>query len=695
MGKSKRNATKQLIDQATQERRLRIFFNVALVLLTVALYYNTIFNYFSLDDRFINIKNEQNVQGIKAIPEILTTLYSDDGEQAYGYRALTRITFALEYQFTANSRYNPYVSHAINLILYALLALLLFKVLKRLLRGYNPWFAFLVTVVFIAHPTHTEVVASIKNRDILLEFLFSFLAIWQFIRWADLKKNSHLVLGLFYYLLALMSKETAIVQLAVFPLVLYFFTDIKKSKLLIFVGLSVGLLVMFFGLRMWLLPSTNRVYSLMENPLVFETSFVKRLATGFYGLGFYLKLLLIPFPLLYYYGYNMIPVVGFGNIWVILSALAYVGMLSVALRYIKERKLISFVILFYLIHMSMYANFVKPVPGIVGDRFVFFSSLSFAMGLVWLLFILFKTNIKNKMIPSRKLAGIGLVVLLIVAPYGYYVHFRNIQWRTSYDLFKADMPLLENSVKANNLYATEIINQVNGELAKPVNPYKFITNLIKKAETHYAKAVELDSSHVASINSLGMINSRIHGNQALIRQKAYLKQNRPEDADTARAESVRYFAKAMNYFREALKYDPNNGSSYYNIGYSYELRENWDSAAYYYQREIDVDGPAAVSLSRLANMQFMAGHVDVAVKENERIKELFPESNIPYINLGNYAYMYQDTATMLRNYTKASELGAGKAVNSFLANFYQSVGDSKNAAHFQKLASAEDKKSKK
>ncbi|MFA5419563.1 MAG: hypothetical protein WC341_14020, partial [Bacteroidales bacterium] len=392
MGKSKlKNAVNPMEEIAMRKKQLLIF-KWILVILTVLLYYNTLFNYFSLDDNYINIHNEQNAQGIKAIPEIFTTLYSESGQEAYGYRALTRATFAMEYQFTADSPYNPYISHFINLLLYILAVLILFKVLNRLLRDYNPWYVFLAVGLFVAHPTHTEVVASIKNRDILLHFIFAFLAIWQLVRWIDMSKSRHLFLGMFYYLLALISKETAIVELAIFPLVLYFFTDISKSKLIGIVGITLGVIVLVFGLRILFLPTTNRVYSLMENPLVFEPDLFKRIATGFYGLGFYLKLLLIPFPLLYYYGYNMIPVVGFNNIWVLVSVVIYVGLFVIAIMRIREKKLISFLILFFLVHMSMYANFVRPVPGIVADRFVFFSSISFSLALVWGLFLLFKVK---------------------------------------------------------------------------------------------------------------------------------------------------------------------------------------------------------------------------------------------------------------------------------------------------------------
>ncbi|MCF8347275.1 MAG: tetratricopeptide repeat protein [Bacteroidales bacterium] len=676
----------------TNPQRQQTFFVLAIILLTGLFYYNSIFNYFSLDDNYINISNEQNIKGIKAIPDIFSSLYSDNGNQAYGYRALTRATFAIEYQFTADSPYNPYVSHFINLVLYILALLVLFKVLNRLLRGYNPWFPFLVVLLFMAHPTHTEVVASIKNRDMLLHFLFSFMAIWQFVRWVDRDKVVHLVVGLLYFLLALMSKETAVVQLAVFPLVLYFFTDIKPKKLLVFIAVSATLLVLFFALRMAFLPATNRTYALMENPLVFEDSLWTRIATGFYGLGHYIKLLVIPFPLLYYYGFDMIPVVGFGNIWVILSAVVYLALLYVALINLRGKKLISFIILFYLAHLSMYANFVKPVPGIVADRFVFFASLSFAMMVVYLLFLMFKLPLKQLSAPNRSLAGIVIVIGLMLIPYGYIVHKRNAQWKTSYTLFKADMKRLDRSVKANNLYAGEIIKQVNSELSKPVNPYKFVLKLINRAEKHFLRAIELDSSHVASLNSLGVIYSRIHGNQALIREKAYIKQNRPADAAQARIESQEYFEKALFYLRQALHYDPENGSSYYNLGNTYELMAKYDSAALYYQLEIKHDGPQPVSLSRLSNMRYQSGDVTGAVDANEQIKKLYPDSYLPYINLGNYAFMAQDTTAMLENFTYAVKQGAGSEVSSFLASYYQSIGETTQANYYRNLAATAQSK---
>ncbi|MAE08637.1 MAG: hypothetical protein CL661_07750 [Bacteroidetes bacterium] len=201
------------------------WFNLILLLITFIFYYNVIYNHFSMDDYHVNINNPIIAKGISGIPEIWTSLYAEESGMAYGYRPLVRTSFAIEYQFTSKMDINPYISHFINLLLYAISILVLYRLLRRIFNNYSIWFPFLITLLFMAHPSHTEAVASLKNRDIILNFLFSTLATLQFIKWVDLRKNFHLILGFIYFTLALLSKETAIAQLAVFPLVLYFFTD--------------------------------------------------------------------------------------------------------------------------------------------------------------------------------------------------------------------------------------------------------------------------------------------------------------------------------------------------------------------------------------------------------------------------------------------------------------------------------------
>ena len=492
--KSKNKKQQDLLNDQ-KEKTLIKYLSVILIVFSIGLYYNTAFNYFSFDDGFVNVENEIQAKGLAAIPEIFTTPYTSLEGKSLGYRPITRLTFAIEYQFTANSKYNPAISHIINTLLYALSILLLFSVLRRIFRNYNPWFIFLALILFTAHPLHTEVVASLKNRDIILNFIFSFLAIKMFIKWADFKNNKYLIFGIISYFLALFSKETAIAQLAIFPLVLYYFTEMPLKKILYFGGGLFVLVIATFGIpALLLLPPVERSYRFFENPLAFEDNFFNVLATGFYGLGHYIKMLAYPYPLRYYYGYDVIPVVNFTNIWAILSFLLYAGMAVYAFLNIKKKTFLSFIFLYFLINISMYANIVAYVPGIVGDRFAYFPSLAFVLFFVWLLYKLFGVNPKLKSQNAYKIFIISLIILVFTGGYSYYTHIRNTNWGTEYKLYNSDMPVLWNSAKANQMFAQKQLELVNINLQKKVNIYRYLVNMIDLADKHFSRADEMDEN---------------------------------------------------------------------------------------------------------------------------------------------------------------------------------------------------------
>ena len=679
MGKMKNSISKSKIN----ESKLIGIFKITLVVLTFAFYYNAIFNHFSMDDYHVNTKNPQTVKGFAGIPEIFSTLYAEESGMAYGYRPMVRTSFAIEYQFTSGLDINPYISHFINILLYAIAVLLLYKVLRRLLKTFNPWFAFLVAVLFLAHPTHTEVVASLKNRDVLLNFIFSFMALWQFVKWADTDKIKHIVFGILSFVFALLSKETAIAQLAIFPLVLYFFTDIKLKRLGIFTVITTVIVLLVFVSMSVFLPEVSREMKFWENPLVGTDNFMLRISTGLYIIGFYLKLLIIPFPLLYYYGYNMLPVVGWSNPWVIISLIFNIGIIAYAIINLKKKSLLSFAILYFFINISMYANIVAPVPGIVADRFVFFATIAMAIFVIWLFFKVFKIPLKNENnINNKRILYVNLLVLLIIIPFGYYVHIRNKQWQTQYSIYSADMPRLWNSVKANNLYAHELMRRANHELAKPVNPYKFIKGTIDKAEKHYKQAINLDSTHASAWNNLGIIYSKIHGNQAKIRERSYIKYDKPEKAKQEKANAEKYFSLATTYFKKAIYYNPKFGSAYFNLANSFELQNRYDSSIVYFQKAIDVDGGEIVSMSRLANAYFLNNQTDKAIEQNKAIIKAYPDSDMPFINMGNYAMASSDTANAIIYYKRAIELGTKPQVGKLLSSYYASIGDNKTAAYY-------------
>ncbi len=650
------------LEQIKRSEKIRNqWFVFIIIVFSLVLYGNSSLNHYCLDDYHVTAGNEVTQKGIKAIPEIFTTLYAVESGLSYGYRPLVRISFALDHQFFGNSKYLPYISHFINVILYMLAALILLKVLQRMFKKFNPFFPFIITLLFMAHPTHTEVVASLKNRDEILNMIFCFLALGQFLRWADYNKVKYLLFGSVFYMLALLSKTTALSFLLIFPLSLYFFTEMKPKRLWEF-SIVVFVITILAAVGPFLfLPEISREIRFMENPIV-EEGFFNRMSTGFYILLLYLKKLIYPYPLLYYYGYDVIPVKSFTDVWVILSVLIYVGMFVYAIFNFRKKHILSYAVLFYLISIAMFANMVYPVPGIIGDRFLLYPSLAFSIVVTYFIFYIFRGRLYERQLKPAKKYMIIVLVVIILIPYTAYTIDRNRDWRSYYSLYKHDIKYLERSVKAHDLLATELMHQVSEELKnKAVNVVKFLEPTIKQARKHYELALKIYPEHYASYNNLGTIYSK------------YYKE----------------YKKAIPYYENAIRYKSDFPNAYFNLGYVYDKLGMYDTAIYFYNKCYLLNEDVVSPIAAKANAYFKKGDFEKAVEINRQIIDEFPESDAPYINIGSYYWEKQDTLNALRYFEMALDKGDYETVSMILYSHYREKGDWLKANMFYQRAQKE------
>ncbi|MBS1613908.1 MAG: glycosyltransferase family 39 protein [Bacteroidetes bacterium] len=223
------------------------------------LYSNTIGNDYNLDDELVTRNHKITSKGISAIPEIFTApYYSDDMGYSYDYRPIVHLSFAIEHQFFGES---PHVSHFFNTLLFALLCVLLYRLLKALL-PIPDIITTTAVLLFAAHPIHTEVVASIKNRDELLMFLFSALSLWVLVKYFDTNPVAALLFSIISFIVALLSKSTAIPFAFLIPVTYIFFRSLPFTKYLLYTCL-VSLSAAYF------MNNTSLVFKLMIFLLLF------------------------------------------------------------------------------------------------------------------------------------------------------------------------------------------------------------------------------------------------------------------------------------------------------------------------------------------------------------------------------------------------------------------------------------------
>ncbi len=620
---------------------------IAIIVFAFLLYANIINNRYSLDDEFVIFNNEKVHKGISGIPHIFSTFYySDEHGKTFGYRPVAQSTFAIEYSVFGE---NPSLSHFINIILYIITCVLLFRILKILLAKYNPLLPFVITILFVAHPVHTEVVASLKNREELLSFLGSMASLLFFLRYYKGKHFINIFYGLFFYVFAYLSKETALVFIAVIPLTLYFFSEFSFKKLfLIFTLLLSAGIITRYMVNSGLPVNYSTVF--FENPLVFNNKLLIKLSTGMYVLGFYLKILIFPHPLLFYYGYNMIPVEEFG-LYPALLLLLHLALFIYAITGLKKKKIISYGILYYLICISIFSNIIMPVNGIVGERLVFFASLGFVIVLGHL--ILKLSKITDKTYSKKSIKKLIIITLIIIIPYSAKTISRNNDWYDHYTLYSSDIDYLENSAKANELTGNWLYEHLND--ISPSEQKKAIPKIRK----YYLQSLKIFPENSQVTNNLGSL---------------YLTH-------------IKNLDSAIIYFNKCLKIDSSYTRAHFNIAQCYQLKRQDSLAIYHYESVLKYDSSYVKAINKLSIIYGIKGKYKKAIKLNKKLINLNPSSPVPYYNLANIYVLMGDTLKGLEYAEKSLNLNPANVMLALnTAQFYKLLGNIEKAKFYYNLA---------
>src|SRR5690606_16223346 len=184
------------------------------------------------------------------------------------------------------------------------------------------------------------------------------------VKFYDTRKKRYLFFSLLFIFLAIFSKETGTIFLALVPVSLYFFRDIKLKHVLFFtLALAVAYISYKEGSKLILNQESIRYFSWFENPL-YELGFASRIPMFFYSICRYILLLILPYPLKYYYGYNEIPLVGYSDPAFYVSMLVILVLLYFTFSGIRSKKKSSYFLLFFFLGIGGAGNLLLPLPEI-------------------------------------------------------------------------------------------------------------------------------------------------------------------------------------------------------------------------------------------------------------------------------------------------------------------------------------------
>lgn len=613
---------------ATKERNtLHFSFRLKLIallgIISCVVYANTLKNDFAFDD-FIVIKQNSIVpKGISAIPEIFSSPYLRGNFVAVNdhYKPLSLAMFAVEYQLFDGS---PVIFHLINILLFAGCVMLLFLFLDALFEHQRTATAFIASLLFALHPVQTEVVANIKSRDLLLCFFFVFFALNLFIKYMASGKWRQLISGTFLFFLSLISKEISVTFLAVIPLIFFFYLNENKRRGAFIFFAAVSATVVFLFIRHAVFNAyhvaNSSEYNFLDNQLSGAPSLESRLATAIMIMGYYIRLLFIPYPLICDYSFHTIPFVHFSSIWVLLSLTFYLFLVAYGMyRLFKfPRDPIAFAIYIFLIPLSICSNIFLLIGATMGERFLFFPMVGFCFVVATLLekWLMPGFETVAGLLKNKKLAFIIIPVCLI---YSVTSISRNSDWKDNETLYKADVKKAPQNCRLfYNLGTTLLI--ASEEEREPETKKQLMKDGVDNLKTSLAIYPHFD----LAVSEIGNAYFQISAYDSCEKYAARAIVLNPKDTIALQDLAAVYFktkryAKSLEICRYAVSLDPNYARGYRNMGNCYLMTARYDSAIYVLKKAIEIDPSNPATYERLAIAFKYAGNIDSASKYDAQV----------------------------------------------------------------------------
>lgn len=720
------------------------------------IYSNTLQNKFAIDDTIVLTDNTFTKRGFDGINDHFTHdmfegFFGERGAKLVSggrYRPLSMAMITVEYEigrhFKNDKRgelnnknkimgdsdpyLNPVLHHFMNLLLFSLTCVTLFYLLSQIIpKKYSLvtpigelGLAFFATLLYAAHPMHTEAVANVKGRDEVMCMLFSLLSLIAAIKYVRTKNFIHLAWGVVIYFIALMCKENAITFFAVIPLAFFFFTNAKVKDYAITLALYAAPAALFLFLRSQYTQAglTQDSPEILNNPFLLATP-SQHYATAIYTWLKYYVLMIFPHPLTHDYYYNQIAYVDFGSGEFLAAFFATVALIGIAFYGLFKKSITSFAILFFFVTFSVASNLLFTVGVLMNERFVYMSSLGFCMLFAYLFFY---SKEKFKLNPNV-VFGIFVVVLTL---YSVKTYSRNFDWKDSFYLFRRDCIHSSNSAKIQTSLGGDLTKAADADISRFRDSGMIKIYLSDLNHGHYTdeeinRMVNLPDSSVRKIlldSSIAHLNEALrvypnHSNAWLLLGNAIYKRNNNQRevievyrkaaatrvggyydayfnlgvvynelnmADSARDNLIRAFAMkpeqmecrfllsqvyaklnnsdSVNYWlKRGTELKEPTAADYYLIGTGFgKVGGNLPMAIEYLKIAVSKNPTAELYYEDLGVAYGLSGRFDEAIAASEKLVQINPKYSAAYMNLSVSYRNKKNMALAKQYYEKAREL---------------------------------------
>ena len=504
-------------------------FVLAVFVLAFLVYSNSIRNDFNFDDTTI-IKNNSLVR-LSNLPKILVSNYWANTPYEKGvllYRPLPVATFALDRALWGD---NPAGFHLTNILINAANAALVLVLLAGLCHDrLSPFSLSLCALLFAFHPVHTEAINMVVGRTELLAALFGLLT---FICYLHDRRPAAFA----FFFLALLSKESAVTLPAVVFLYEYLFKKgVRRWSYLLF----AGIVLLYLAIRFAVLGGFASVH---QTGVLDQQGVLQRALTVIKVLGYYMRLLIIPWPLTPDYSDVPWPVSVFAP-GVMVPLAVILVLLVTAWKLRNHLSALTFAILWFFVTILPISNVIS-IGAFLGERFLYLPSLCIS---------LLAAGVLCHTSHQRRAKACVAGCLLISVVFALLTFNRNFAWQN-----------------ANTLWASVLAHQPDNPRAHFHMGVKYEEQKdYEKALDSYERAIRYYPEHNwhPDSKSVAGVKEAISRTCCNLAVKRYKEQN---------------FDAALAYCQQALKNNDRNADACVVMGNLYVQKGDLRKAAEMYQ----------------------------------------------------------------------------------------------------------------
>lgn len=581
--------------------KIKIFFLLFFVCFFA--YANSLTGEFLSDDNIL-IVNNPVIQNLKFIPHaFISNLWGND-TYSY-YRPLQAVSFALDYLVY---KFNTAGYHFTNIVIHSANAFLFFSLLLMLFNNFR--LAVFASILFCAHPIHTESVAFISGRSELLVSLFSLLTIVFYLYYLKKQRGYYYLFSIISFVCVWLSREVGFAVLIPF-MILFLglrYQSGKKQVWIHFISL-LGIIGVYLILRFTFIAP---IHFIPYRFLPFKLEFL-----NFWRILFeYFRLIIAPYqlhifrtvtPLTNYWSVNSVWPLGFFAVVVIALILS-----------VKNRRyVISFGISWFVLGLAYLIRFMYKFTGTLTmeEHWVYLPSMG--------LFLVFAYGLLNISVKRIRILLISCALsIFFILTVVNNRHYRNEVDFYRYSLRMSDpsKQMIIRSWLVTSLFRKKEFDSALSECRVYLENYPgdwrgyiYLGGILKEmkdysaAEGAYRDALKIDPFCSQAYLGLDQMaeetgrNYEIGGNVLLEKEKAIiycLERNDFHGAfsilyeELSKSESVQLYtlagitfgkvgrySDAISAFKSALKIDPANMSAMRNLIVAYKRTMQFKKAS--------------------------------------------------------------------------------------------------------------------